>query len=823
MKYERNYEQYLDCEQEQLQDASTTLKTLIKDYYLSKKTISNNPYGFIDDVISNNYMNNIEYYLDELNEIDPKKLNTDEQIWLESFKFNLNLEYQNYELETRFLGGNPSDMDKCFPLSYYNLWVVDNLNDAIDVFVRDQANNIVFKNDKPLIDDTKINNFEFKLNAYIQYLISLQNNLTQGMLYNVIPSRLVARLTARNLMLNMYSKELSYFAINQKLTKSIPSEFVTNYALKYVDLINDDRYTNLVVQVQSHLNAFMEFYLDNYVPYCLTSEYSYGGSDDNLFIFDDKLRVEIEQTYVYKNEQNHLFYIYGLGLTEKDLSTPNIGLGGMRSHQIDGNVIYQHYLDICSTTEYSPKQIFDIGCQLTTSTYEQMEIIGKEICELLKNQETNTWTPTIVYDVDGIGPEKPKSITCNIWNNHVFNFNEFNKWLNQENAFYGREIDFWTNKKIDDVLNNPKYQVYYQQLIDAGYQGWLKQINVDNKANAISGLQAFAGALTSLDNANDYKQRTTSYLHSYFYPINQDYAILPYNIKVQEIWGAGQEGLNMFGYNINPYYSEHKWAFPSFIIHEAVPGHHTQLAYWTKYFKGEKDENNKPIPYFSSTAFHEGWAVFMEWFGAQMNIYGLNIIDNKVVYENETPSLLFDEQNIETVQNGLFMELVKQSSNPNILNSSLEQQKQIAIKLAKLLTFYGYLNASQLRNIRLVVDTALHAEFDTQRDDIQSLCSLKDIRNFMSKYSAIGIGDQINESKRYLAWPAQATSYMLGKIVIQNFYNSILNQYYHKNGKQFVDYKKPTNSNTGPLFDLLLRNGEIPLKVLDLIAQIYKF
>ncbi len=821
MKYERNYELYLDQDNEVKLDAPTALKTLIHDYYAAKQTIMHNPYGCVDEVISANLMNNIEYYLEELEALDQDALSLDQKIWRDSFIFNLKLEYTNYELETRYLGGNPSDMDKCFPLSYYNLWVVDNLNDALDVFERDVANNLVYDDHHhPILNPTKMAQFEFKMNSYLQYLIALQNNLSQGMLNDVIPCRIVARLTARNLLVNLYPNELKYFAINQALSTNLPPEARTNYALKYLDVVSDEKYHQLAHQIQVHLDRFMDFYLRDYVPYCLTSTHSYGGDADDLFIFDQQLRVEVEQTYVV-NDHNELKYIYGLGLTDHDLHATHIGLGGMQSSHFSGADYYQHYLDICNTTQATPAKVFQIGYELTKSTYHQMELIAYEVAHLLQDDAGN-WTPSVMFDPDGIGPQLPSLTKCDILVNHQLNLNAFNQWLNQEDAFFGREVDYWTPTTIQASLTNPNYQTYHHQLVSAGYQPWLTQPHVDNKTHAIPGNQAFAGALASMASANSFKAKVTDYLHSYFYQLKQDYQICPYNIAVQEIWGAGQEGLNMFGYNINPYYSEHKWAFPSFIVHEAVPGHHTQLAYWTRYFKGAKDANQKPIPYFSCTGFHEGWAVFMEWFGAQANLYGLTIENDQIVYRDDVSHLDFSDANIETFQNGFYYRLAHQTTNPTLVHNQANL-KAVAVKLAKLLTFYGYLNAAQLRNIRLVVDTCLHADFDTHTNDIHGLCSLADVRHFIQQYSAIGIGDQMNESKRYLAWPGQATSYMLGKVVFHELFSDISHKHLKDNGSVFFDYHHPSNQHTGPLFDLMLRNGEIPLNVLSkYVKWVYK-
>ncbi|MEG2342497.1 MAG: DUF885 family protein [Bacilli bacterium] len=130
-----------------------------------------------------------------------------------------------------------------------------------------------------------------------------------------------------------------------------------------------------------------------------------------------------------------------------------------------------------------------------------------------------------------------------------------------------------------------------------------------------------------------------------------------------------------------------------------------------------------------------------------------------------------------------------------------------SIKLANMLQYYGFLNEAQLRNMRLALDTAIHYKGTNGDSTLPYGASIKQVRDFMSANSALSIGDINSESIRYAVMPSQATGYMLGKIIFENLYNLVSTKLNTNLVTDKVAVKK--------LFDLFLRNGEIPLKVLE--------
>jgi uncharacterized protein (DUF885 family) len=71
--------------------------------------------------------------------------------------------------------------------------------------------------------------------------------------------------------------------------------------------------------------------------------------------------------------------------------------------------------------------------------------------------------------------------------------------------------------------------------------------------------------------------------------------------------------------------------------------------------------------------------------------------------------------------------------------------------------WYGRLNDEQLRAMRLVVDTGLHAKGWTREQAIK----------FMLDNSTMAESDVVSEVERYIAWPGQALGYKVGDLRIQ--------------------------------------------------------
>lgn len=154
--------------------------------------------------------------------------------------------------------------------------------------------------------------------------------------------------------------------------------------------------------------------------------------------------------------------------------------------------------------------------------------------------------------------------------------------------------------------------------------------------------------------------------------------------------------------------------------HEAVPGHHFQLALQQE---SEELPRFRKLRLFALSAFSEGWALYAE-----------RIADEAGWYDGDVPGRL------------------------------------------------GYLSFQLLRARRLVVDTGLHAKNWTRQQ-------------------ALEIGIQASEIERYIVWPGQACSYMIGQLRI-------------------VELRETARAALGPKFSLrqfhnvVLRTGEVPLDVL---------
>jgi uncharacterized protein (DUF885 family) len=105
---------------------------------------------------------------------------------------------------------------------------------------------------------------------------------------------------------------------------------------------------------------------------------------------------------------------------------------------------------------------------------------------------------------------------------------------------------------------------------------------------------------------------------------------------------------------------------------------------------------------------------------------------------------------------------------------------------------YGRLASEQLRAVRLVVDTGLHAK-GWSRDQVVE---------FFRKSGAVDEPTIQSETDRYISWPAQALAYKLGQL-------------------KFRELRERARKELGPAFDLrkfhdeMLNGGVLPLELLD--------
>ena len=109
---------------------------------------------------------------------------------------------------------------------------------------------------------------------------------------------------------------------------------------------------------------------------------------------------------------------------------------------------------------------------------------------------------------------------------------------------------------------------------------------------------------------------------------------------------------------------------------------------------------------------------------------------------------------------------------------------------------FGYLDFQMWRAVRLVVDTGIHSEGWTRARAVR----------YFEDNSALSEQNIDTEVDRYIAWPGQALSYMIGELDIQRL-------------------RQKAEAELGPRFDIksfhaaLLEHGALPLTVLDQVVD----
>ncbi len=805
-----------------------------------------------------------------------KNLDTNEQIWLDNYIYSWTNEIANWNTGLQYLGGNPSG--DALPLNPNSNHLENNINSAINIYDIDPESG------EPIADDKHID--EDLAKAYpqvgqdiIDYINSLQAMLSKGMESGVMQCNITKKLFVNQMLSDFYKNELVYWVKQSteqnkgieialpvpvngfEASNSLLKNFVTweGWAKQNLDSNTISETKTSLQKAQQALDEFMNWYIKSYY----TSNKSFGGSNASLTITATNTDNEVNRTVKIKDD-NQTYTIYGLGITNKELNTKNVGIGFMTStleinnKSIRGNDIYQQLLNNNNSVSKTAAELVATGSGFVETSINNMKSIGEKIAKI--NAPTGSWTPEVKYDDDISDTTAPQNVTMKIWDGTTLNFAEFNKWLNQEDFFFGRETSFWgqpyngsgSTTNLDAYTNpntNSEFKNYLDALTKLGYAGpkgiWggSDSNSPINGEGSVNGKQALAGAVLSLVSYNKFKNLTAD---TYNWSFNEipEYNVAAYNQEVQKIIGVGMEGprgSNLFNYNVNPYYSVPKWTQSSFQTHEGKMGHHTQQAYWTKYMP-----KDGPGYVFKQDAFHEGWAVFSEWYANQLEVYGSGVDEKTGMpsdwlhakgmvpkISNITSPTDADIKAIKNFQAGVYWEAVKgaphsQSAPGSSQNLTQEQMQAInATEVANMLQYYGFLNEAQLRNMRLVVDPLYHNNStvgtgvtDGQGNTISYGASINDVRNYLQANSGLSQGDIESESFRYLNMPSQATGYMTGKVIFQELYQQVESQYNKNNpGKKFNQDKTAVRA----LFDLMLRNGEISFDVLqNAVKTVYK-
>ncbi|NRF15778.1 DUF885 domain-containing protein [Vibrio coralliilyticus] len=406
---------------------------------------------------------------------------------------------------------------------------------------------------------------------------------------------------------------------------------------------------------------------------------------------------------------------------EGQLTDKNIGWGDLPN----GQSWYQWHLDRNSTTGKSAAELHNMGEQLVAEAKAEMIRVAKVVVAKRGS------IVEAAYRDPATGDVSPRTFELATDSGQI-NLGEFFKYLNSEQFFYGRDGLQTTNKQYAAVCSSASSPSACE--------------------NALTDYYVFK------DNAN-------GVVASYFKPIETDYTIEPTPAESEVYDGVASYDNNVFTLNTNPDYSLQKWNVSTLLLHEAAPGHHFQNAYAQEYPPANLPDYMQDIWY---TAYGEGWALYTEWLGIEMGIYGE-----------------LNAQNQPTFVNG------KGMCTPNTDYSQFQGGIYTDEQECNALQYFGSLNEAQLRNMRLAVDTGIHANG----------WSIQQARDYMHANSALGEGDIESESFRYAAYVGQAVSYKSGYLVIRE----LLDKAQQELGDKF-EYAE--------FHDQLLRYGQQPMEVM---------
>ncbi|WP_333004238.1 DUF885 domain-containing protein [Vibrio coralliilyticus] len=406
---------------------------------------------------------------------------------------------------------------------------------------------------------------------------------------------------------------------------------------------------------------------------------------------------------------------------EGQLTDKNIGWGDLPN----GQSWYQWHLDRNSTTGKSAAELHNMGEQLVAEAKAEMIRVAKVVVAKRGS------IVEAAYRDPATGDVSPRTFELATDSGQI-NLGEFFKYLNSEQFFYGRDGLQTTNKQYAAVCSSASSPSACE--------------------NALTDYYVFK------DNAN-------GVVASYFKPIETDYTIEPTPAESEVYDGVASYDNNVFTLNTNPDYSLQKWNVSTLLLHEAAPGHHFQNAYAQEYPPANLPDYMQDIWY---TAYGEGWALYTEWLGIEMGIYGE-----------------LNAQNQPTFVNG------KGMCTPNTDYSQFQGGIYTDEQECNALQYFGSLNEAQLRNMRLAVDTGIHANG----------WSIQQARDYMHANSALGEGDIESESFRYAAYVGQAVSYKSGYLVIRE----LLEKAQQELGDKF-EYAE--------FHDQLLRYGQQPMEVM---------
>ncbi|MGC7154858.1 DUF885 family protein [Metamycoplasma hominis] len=640
----------------------------------------------------------------------------------------------------------------------------------------------------------------------------LLENFKEAVQHKVVMSKVFSKMVINAFVGSLFQTQLTNF-VNDKSKNEI----------SVVELINSST-------LPTAKKELLKYYATTYYN---AATHGLGEDIKELKLYKENKVNEKELSIDAKNASGEIVKLYGLGLTEKDLNQRNVGLGFAEGDAtVNGQSMYRQILKMATTSDLTDDQVNNIGYETTKKSAENSKKIANQAADLIVGKGKK-WEAKIKYDADGIGPEEIKEETVVIRDEKGnIDIPSFTKWLNDEEFFFGREGSaYWTDTIKNGLKTDPNLKKYVGELTNFNYDQLLSEKNKATKHGSITNEEFYYGGLSAFKAYDQFKKTTQNYGRKFFANEVPDYDIQTYDFSRREFVGVGayNSGIKKFMFNADPYFSLPKWSVTSFANHESMMGHHNQLMYAQKYLSSVGEFGKYKLGnVFHYTSYVEGWALFMEWFGIEAGFYGTPDYDNKDgdlyampvdfstahgitnFFTAKTEAEVTDKmiEQIKDLHNGVYWNKVAQV---NKYENQDKKHAMDAVKLANLLQYQGALNEAQLRNMRLALDTAYHGKGVKGHEDLPAGASINQVREFMKKNSSLGIGDITSESRRYLSYVGQATSYNSGKAVMMDLYTKVQKKL-GLTRREFVE--KDDHKYVKEFFDALLRNSALPMDAL---------
>lgn len=637
-------------------------------------------------------------------------------------------------------------------------------------------------------------------------------NFKEAVQHKIVMSKVYSKMVVNAFVGRLFQKELTKFVEDKSKNE-----------ISVADLIESS-------SLEGNWKEFLKYYATTYYN---AATHGLGEDIKELKLYKENKTNEKELFIDARDNGGKIVKLYGLGLTEKDLNQRNVGLGFAEGDAtVNGQSMYRQILKMATTSDLTDDQVNNIGYETTKKSAENSKKIANQAADLIVGKGKK-WEAKIKYDADGIGPEEIKEETVVIRDEKGnIDIPSFTKWLNDEEFFFGREGNaYWTDTVKNGLKTDSSLQKYVAELKKFDYNQLLANGNKDAKHGSITNEEFYYGGLSAFKAYEQFKKTTQDYGRKFFAKNVPDYDIQTYKFDDREFVGVGayNSGIKKFMFNVDPYFSLPKWSVTSFANHESMMGHHNQLMYAQSYLSSVGEFGKYQLGnVFHYTSYVEGWALFMEWFGIEAGFYGTPDYDNKDgdlyampvdfstahgitnFFTAKTEAEVTDDmiKQIKDLHNGVYWNKVAQV---NKYENQDKKHAMDAVKLANLLQYQGALNEAQLRNMRLALDTAYHGKGVKGHEDLPAGASINQVREFMKKNSSLGIGDITSESRRYLSYVGQATSYNSGKAVMMDLYTKVQKKL-GLTRREFVE--KDDHKYVKEFFDALLRNSALPMDAL---------